>query len=468
MSPNAICRTGTALAVAAALASLTCDLAAQRRGRFRRGGPPTTAGAPPEPAAPVVKKEIKNYLAIRGGTVYVGTGQVLRGATVLIGDDKILAVGPGIEIPEKAKVIDATGKCVSPGFVAVKARGMGAGSTEDDPKDSVNPFDPQIKMGLAVGITSFLSVSGFGGSMPSGSSAVFKLAYGDLDGMVLKHGHVFRMSVPLAVSQMKTFKDTVAKAKDYLEKKDAAEKAAADKPEEPKPTERPGARRPTGRRGGSQAKGPPKDLATLLDIMSGKAKLWVSCRRGYDVTNLRQALEVATLLGTGVVLEDPTVAWAIPDEVAATGSMVVLSPRDHDEPDPAQPATTGSNIAMSRILSDVGVPVAVHPPAGMFGGGGLGTGGILGQDLNTPHVDAAYAVRGGLDQHKALRTLTLDAAKIVGADSRIGSLEPGKDADILILDGDPLHYRTFVETALVNGKVVYEKSKEPFYNHIHR
>jgi imidazolonepropionase-like amidohydrolase len=96
------------------------------------------------------------------------------------------------------------------------------------------------------------------------------------------------------------------------------------------------------------------------------------------------------------------------------------------------------------------------------------TGGIMGQDLNTPHLDAAFAVRGGLDNRKALRTLTLDAAKILGVEHRIGSLEAGKDADILILDGDPLHYRTFVQLAIVNGKVVYEKDKEPFYSHIHR
>jgi len=105
---------------------------------------------------------------------------------------------------------------------------------------------------------------------------------------------------------------------------------------------------------------------------------------------------------------------------------------------------------------------------GRYGGAGLGTGGILGQDLHTVHIDAAYAVRGGLDNAKALRTITLDAAKTLGVDARIGSIEAGKDADILILDGDPLHYRTFVQTAIVNGKVVYEKDKEPFYRHIKR
>jgi imidazolonepropionase-like amidohydrolase len=57
---------------------------------------------------------------------------------------------------------------------------------------------------------------------------------------------------------------------------------------------------------------------------------------------------------------------------------------------------------------------------------------------------------------------------MIGAEARIGSLEVGKDADVLILDGDPLHYSTFVETAVVNGKVVYEKGKETLYSHIDR
>ncbi|MCA8967831.1 MAG: amidohydrolase family protein, partial [Planctomycetes bacterium] len=155
-------------------------------------------------------------------------------------------------------------------------------------------------------------------------------------------------------------------------------------------------------------------------------------------------------------------------EIAATGSMVVISPRDRLPADPKDPDRTGSNIASTALLAAAGVPVAVTCPGGMFGGTGVGTGGILGQDLNTPHVDAAFAVRGGLDNRKALRTLTLDAARILGVDARIGSLEAGKDADILILDGDPLHYATFVETAIVNGKVVYEKAKEPLFRHISR
>ncbi len=448
----------TALSLVAILAGEVFSQRPTRR--FRRPGT-TTSTPTPTPAKKAEKRAVEQYVAITGGTVYLGTGQVLHNATVLLADDKIDKVGPGIEIPEGAKVIDAKGKFVSPGFVIIPASGMGSGGATDNPADSVNPFDPQIKMGLAAGITTFLRTSGSGNGKPGGTTAVHKLAYGQIDGMVLQHGSVMKMSVPLSMAQMKALRDSVKKAREYQAKKAAAKPATP--PTKGKPSS-------TGKTSRSSTKAPkaPSGAEDLLAIMAGKKKLWITCRRGYDNARIRQALSIAKLLEVGVVLEDPTTAWSIPDEVAATSSMVILNPRENVAADPARPDSSGSNIAMARILDAAGVPVAVHPPSGRFGGSSLGTGGILGQDLNTPHVDAAFAVRGGLNNRKALRTITLDAARMMGAEARVGSLEAGKDADVLILDGEPLHYRTFVETAIVNGKVVYEKAKEPFYRHIKR
>ena len=226
----------------------------------------------------------------------------------------------------------------------------------------------------------------------------------------------------------------------------------------------------------------PRGAHKLVAVLRGEQKLWITVGGGggfslfgrgrgsdaNDVDAIRQGLEIARAVGKGVVLSQPTSAWLVPDEIAATDSMVILSPRSRVSPDPKDPETTGTNLATAAILAAAGVPVAVTCPSGMFGGAGVGTGGILGQDLNTPQVDAAFCVRGGLDNRKALRTLTLDAARAIGAEARIGSLEAGKDADVLILDGDPLHYATFVTVAVVNGKVVYEKAKEPLYRHIAR
>ncbi len=444
---------------------LAVDATAQGRGRRgqRPGGPTPPAATPEAKPAEATDKKPKAYTAIVGGDVYLGTGQRLTGATVLIADDKIDAVGHNLTLPEGTTVIDAKGKTVSPGFVCVLGNGMGA--PRNGPfADAVNPFDPEIKQGLAAGITTFLAGSTGSSATPSGSNAVVKLAYGDVKGMVLKEDAVVGMSASLSLADRDRFADTVKKAKEYLKAlEDFPKQKAAD----------------------ANAKEPPMPAGAdkIVAVLRGQATLWLSLsgggfnpfgggRRGAartsDVDAIRQGLDIAAMLGRGVVFQKPTSAWLVPDEIAATGSMVILSPRDRLPADPAAPDTTGSNLASAAILGKAGVPVAVTCPVGMFGGAGVSTGGILGQDLNTPHVDAAFAVRGGLDNRKALRTITLDAAKLLGVDNRVGSLEAGKDADVLILDGDPLHYATFVTTALVNGKVVYEKAKEPLYRHIAR
>ncbi len=434
---------------------IASSLEAQRPSR--RGGRSIARPSPPTQSEPekkeVKKTKVEHWLAIKGADLHLGTGQIIRRGSILVGDDKIHAVGINIEIPEEAKIIDATGKIVSPGFISVKGRQMGAPSSaggNNHAKDAVNAFDPSIKMGLAAGITSFLANFRGGSSTPDGANAVIKLAWGDTAGMVALEDTVMSMRVPLSPEKMKALRDLADKVKEHRKKVDEHE---AEKAKDPK----------------KQPPKPPSGIEKLQKVMDGKARLWILCGSNFTNNAIRQALEIAEIVGHGVVLDNPVTAWSIPDEIAATGSMVILSPRTRVRADPTQPNTTGSNIASAKILDEVGVAVAVHPPGGRFGSGpSLGTGGILGQDLHTLHVDAAYAVRGGLENRKALRSITLDAARIIGAQARIGSIEKGKDADLLILDGDPLHYKTFVQTAIVNGKVVYEKDRETFFGHIKR
>jgi len=107
------------------------------------------------------------------------------------------------------------------------------------------------------------------------------------------------------------------------------------------------------------------------------------------------------------------------------------------------------------------VKFAILPP-----NASVGTGGTAGRDLLTLPLDGAFAIRGGLDEQTALEAITITAAEICGVDSRVGSLEEGKDADIVVLDGDPFDYRTFVDLTFVNGKLLYEKSKSPYFSHL--
>ncbi len=86
--------------------------------------------------------------------------------------------------------------------------------------------------------------------------------------------------------------------------------------------------------------------------------------------------------------------------------------------------------------------------------------GIAGRDLTSLPLEALYAIRGGATEKAALASLTIVPARLLGVEDRLGSIEKGKDADVLIMNGQPLDYRTYVETALVNGKVVYDRSKD--------
>ena len=104
------------------------------------------------------------------------------------------------------------------------------------------------------------------------------------------------------------------------------------------------------------------------------------------------------------------------------------------------------------------MPFAVAPL-----GSSVSLVGLAGRDLTSLPLEAAFAVRGGADESTALAALTIVPARILGLEDRIGSIEEGKDADLLILDGPPLDYRTYVETAIVDGKVRYDRAEDRVY-----
>jgi imidazolonepropionase-like amidohydrolase len=126
-------------------------------------------------------------------------------------------------------------------------------------------------------------------------------------------------------------------------------------------------------------------------------------------------------------------------------------------------APSGSNLENGAILKQAGVRFAIIPPSTSFTSS---TGGIAGRDLMTLPLEAAFAISGGLDEQTALEAITITPAQLLGIADRVGSLQPGKDADIIILDGNPFHYNTFVQTTIINGQVLYEKEKSTYFSHI--
>ena len=93
-------------------------------------------------------------------------------------------------------------------------------------------------------------------------------------------------------------------------------------------------------------------------------------------------------------------------------------------------------------------------------------GGTAGRDLLSLPLEAGFAIRGGLDERRAIEGITVVPARLLGIDHRVGTLEIGKDADVVVTDGDLLHYQTFVQYTVIEGKLAYDKQKEIFYSHI--
>ena len=154
-------------------------------------------------------------------------------------------------------------------------------------------------------------------------------------------------------------------------------------------------------------------------------------------------------------------AWACAGRLVRVGAQMVITPRAKAWADQTLNAPSGWTIENAKILWEHGVPFSILPQQRW-----ISTGGLAGRDMLTLPMEAAFAIRGGLPQDAALRAVTLDAAKILGVEDRVGSIEPGKDADLIICDGDLFHYRTFVQWSVVNGKMVYDKEAAPYFAHI--
>jgi imidazolonepropionase-like amidohydrolase len=169
-------------------------------------------------------------------------------------------------------------------------------------------------------------------------------------------------------------------------------------------------------------------------------------------------VDLANELGYQIVIEGGIEAWALAQELGAGEASVIYTPRSRREPQPGRETTSGSFVESPRLFEEKGVPFAIASLSNS-----VSMGGLAGRDLTSLPLEAAFAVRGGASEKAALEALTITPAKMMGLEDRIGSIEKGKDADILLLNGSPLDYRTYVEQAIVAGKVAYDRSEDQVF-----
>lgn len=435
------------------------------------------------------------WFAIVGGDVYTGTGAVLRGATILAKDGVIKEIGYDLYVPEDAKQLDASGMRCYPGMVALNAsRSISTGlfGSVDQPAEELDPHfgldeKGQPQAGPATGDTAahpeleeepadeaevdapWPFLQGEEGETPSGfkpspadgfdpfsqylvlalatgittaeqSNVAMKLKRRSIEGVVMNEKGLVTIAWSRRnPSSIRRAKEDFAAAAKYLREFRVWEDVK-DKDKEAKEPSRKGVD------------------TNALRILKGEV---LARFNNDDREELLGIARFAQEYGFRPVIFGCVEGWTVADELGRAGAYAVVTPRARSPKDETLVRPGGSSIENAALLHRAGVQVAIVPA-----NTGFELSGMTGRDLMHLPVEAGFAIRGGLPEEAAFAGMTTIPARILGVEHRVGTLEVGKDCDVIITDGDVLHYQTFVQFAVVEAELVYDKQEELYYAHI--
>lgn len=372
-------------------------------------------------------------MAFTGATIHTMAGPVIENGTLVIEDGKIVAVGADVAVPADAETRDASGMVIMPGIVDTHSHiGSVAGADRSSPiqpdvraMDAINPKDASIAKARAGGVTTANVMPG-SGWLVSGQTFYMRLRDGDTiediawyfpDGAVM--GGLKMANGTNPIGSTPGFPGTRAKSA-ALARAAFAEAQGYCKGERKK-----------------------VDLGkeTLCEVLSGKRLVHFHTHRADDIMTV---LRLQREFGFKVLIQHGMEAWKVAEELAAAGvpvsNILVDSPGGKLE-------AMESRLETAAILERAGVLTSLHSDDGII-------------DSRLMFRQAGIAVRGGMSREGALRALTINGAEQLGLDDRVGSLEPGKDADFLILDGDPLSVYTDLMETWIEGQKLFDRTTE--------
>ena len=387
-------------------------------------------------------------LFIKNAKIKTMAGTDIENGSILVENGKIKAIGKNLPEPSGAEVIDAGGRLTTPGLIDGHSHiglwGEATGSAGEDVNemsdpvmphlralDAINPLDESfakaLKGGVTVAGTGPGSANAFGGTF-----SIIKLAGKRVDDMLVKAD--FAMKVAFGENPKRVYGDqkkspqtrmavaaiireTLEKAKRYNEDIEEYEKSS--RPEK---------------------KRPPFDakLHALLPVIRREIPLKAHAHRADDIFT---ALRIAKEFDLKITIEHCTEGHLIVDELVKENKYVFVGPTFGSK---SKVELKNLSFETAKALSDAGVNVSIITDAPVIPQGSLA-------------LCAGFAVAAGMSEENAWKSITINPAEAMEVADRVGSLEVGKDADIVIFNGNPLkEIGASVAYTIVDGKVVYK------------
>ena len=432
-------------------------------------------------------------LAIRGETVYTMAGAPVRDGVVLVRDGKIERVGPAasIQIPAAYRLLKA--RVVTPGLIDAHTV-VGLSGYLNQPHDqmqldrsaamqpelrAIDAYDAREELVVWLrqhGVTTIHTGHG-PGALISGGTLIAKTTGETVDEAVIVPEAMIAVTLGAGAlaeggrspgtraKGIALIRQELIRVREFVGKRSRSSGAAAERTGAsadpaavpPAPAEQLGARgttdttAPVGRPAGSTAPQAPaaaapgdesaRDLRrdALARVLNREIPLLVTAHRAMDIL---AALRLAREFNIRIVLDGAAEAYRVVDQIKASGAGVILHPTMYR----AAGETENLSMETAAVLRNAGIAFALQS-------------GFESYVPKTRVVlfEAAAAAAHGLPFERALAAITIDAARVLGIDRRVGSIEQGKDADLALFDGDPFEYTSHVTGVVIGGRVVSEE-----------
>ena len=365
----------------------------------------------------------QHTLAVRVGKIWTVTDGVITNGIIIVNNGKIQAVGENADIPEGTKVLDMSDKNVMPGMIDAHCHiglsldifsemdeTVAAVAADMQILDAFNPHADDVKKALSSGVTTIMLAPGYRNPV-GGQPAVLKLDTKKANDWVLKRTAGVEFS--LMNEALMFDREPTSRAGLIELVKEELDQAKAQNNDEFNP--------------------PRKILKRVVDA-NLPAYIWAN-----TVDEIASAMTIIDEYNLNAILVAAGQGDEVADMIAERNLPVIYPPlllysRDKDLKRAGKMAKSSIKIAFASLA----------PRTDLY-------------DLRT---SAVLAVKYGFDKEAALKSVTINAAEILGVADRLGSISEGKDADLVILNGDPLQLTSSVEMVMINGNVVYQRQEE--------